>query len=373
MNHLLIGLIFLTASFVQAQVCEDLFKRDLAEVRTRVSQSMLERESLSLEKRLVQTLAAVGLNGSPRLVAKTLIEKGELVLGLAGADGATILAEYRLNAQKNPPVFRLAKLSSLDAKGNEVEISKTPFDSTTGELRYEIESRSEISAVRTQLMLSLEADVTAVIRASAPWLTHVEPHEFRSLVGESSISFNQLRLNGQRRRLAVFFNDRFGRKVFDFVILGAVVSGANTLTTYLNGDDRDSSAAIRQEAMSAMLREVSKLEAKRGELPFAERQWLFTQIAEVTKRKAFESGKSSSVKASDFQMLSSLDTGYLVYWLRDRRTGRVYLSGISGLELETPERGVNLKAQVLVEIVPGITPKTFSVVSSELDQSSRVK
>ncbi len=373
MIRALAGLLMLTTTLAQAQVCEDLFKRDLVDIRTKVSQAMLERQSFPLEKRLAQTLAAVGQNGSPRLVAKTLIEKGELVLGFAGADGVTILAEYRLNAQKNPPVFRLAKLSSLDAKGNEVEISKTPFDSATGELRYELETRPDISAIRSQLMLSLEADVTAAIRASAPWLTLIEPHEFRSLVADIPTSIGRLKVVGQKRRLMVFFNDRIGRKVFDFVILGAVVSGTNALTAYLSSDDQDAAAAVRQDAMMSMLREVSKLESMRGELPASEREWLFTQIADATKRKAFESKKSSNMRASNFQMLSNLDTGYLVYWLRDRQTGRVYLSAVSGLELNRADLGAGLKAQVLVEILPNVTPKTFAAISAELDQSVRAK
>lgn len=373
MIRFLVGLMLLTASLTQAQVCEDLFKRDLVDIRTKVSQAMLERQSLPLEKRLAQTLAAVGQNGSPRLVAKTLIEKGELVLGLADADGVTILAEYRLNAQKNPPVFRLAKLSSLDAKGNEVEISKTPFDPTTGELRYELETRPDISAVRNQLMLSLEADVTAAIRASAPWLTHVEPHEFRSLVAETPLTISKLKVVGQRRRLMVFFNDRIGRKAFDFLILGAVVSGTNALTSYLSSDDQDAASAIRQDAMTSMLREVSKLEARRGELPVNERAWLFVQISEATKRKAFEGKKNSNVKASHFQMISSLDTGYLVYWLRDRQTGRVYLSAVSGLDLNKTDVGVVLKTQVLIELLPNITPKAYAAMSGEFDQVGRLK
>lgn len=363
----------LTSTFAQAQVCEDLFKRDLVDVRTKISQAMLERQSLPLEVRFAQTLAAVGLNGAPRLVAKALVDKGEIVLGLAGADGVTVLAEYRLNAQKNPPVFRLAKLSSLDAKGNEVEISKTPFDSSTGELRYELETRPDISAVRTKLMLSLEADVTAAIRASAPWLTHVEPHEFRALIGDSAVSVGKVKMIGQRRRLAMFFNDRIGRKIFDFVILGAVVSGTNALTNYLSDEAQDSAATIRQDAMMAMLREVSKLEEKRGELPVSEREWLFAQIGEATKRKAFESNKSSSKKASQFQMIANMDTGYLVYWLRDRQTGRIYLSGVSGLDMNKSDMGVALKTQVLVEILPSVTPKAYAAIGAELDQVSRLK
>ncbi|MBK7891651.1 MAG: hypothetical protein IPJ84_12680 [Bdellovibrionales bacterium] len=372
MIRFLAGLFLLTTTFAQAQVCEDLFKRDLVDTRTLVSQAMLERQSLPLEKRLAQTLAAVGQNGSPRLVAKTLIEKGELVLGLAGADGVTVLAEYRLNAQKNPPVFRLAKLSSLDAKGNEVEISKTPFDSTTGELRYELETRADISAIRTQLMLSLEADVTAAIRASAPWLTLVEPHEFRALVGEASISIGKLKMVGQKRRLMVFFNDRIGRKAFDFLILGAVVSGTNYLTSYLSNDERDAVTAVREDVVTSMLGEVSKLEAKTGELPARERDWLFVQITEATKKKAFENKKGSNVKAASVQMLSNLQTD-LVYWLRDRQTGRIYLAGVTGIDLNHADAGIGLKTQVMIEILPIQTPKTFAAINAQFGPSDRSK
>lgn len=409
MMRLLLGLALIVAisaqqAQAQAQVCEDLFKREtqieglgvqspeaaraaeaadaasLAEsVRAAeaVQAAMRERESLPLQHRLATTLTTIGYNGTPGLTEKTISEKGEIVLGLknhSDPNGSTILAAYKLNTQLSPLVFRLAKLSSLDAKGNVVEVSTAPFDPETGMLRAELEARPDIAAIRSQLMLSLEADVTAEIRAGAKWLAFMQPHEFRALVADAPRSVLKLKLVGEKRRLLEFFRERVGRKVFDFIILGTVMSGASWFTNYIFADEQDATADVRQNIVTSMIREIAKLESTTGELPVAEREWLFTQIARATAKKAIEQSKQrTGLETSDYQMISNLDTGSVVYWLRDRRSGQIYLSAVRGLELDRADLKAALKTQVMVEISPVAAPTIYAVLKSQFGLAGRGK